>query len=75
MWNIFIYQSSDINYSTIWGGHFIFEYYFPGARRGRYVLGAGLDIIRLDMDAGDTLSPMQSDFRLINGVSVAYKKH
>lgn len=71
-WNVFIYQSSDINYSTLWGGHLIFDYYIPGAGGNDFVLGAGFDFIRLDMDAGDQLSPVQTDFRLINNVYVLY---
>jgi hypothetical protein len=70
-WNVFIYQSSNINYSTIWGGHFIFDYYFDAAERHRNVIGAGFDFIRIDMDAGDNLDDI-SDFTLLNTISVPY---
>ena len=33
-WNTFLYQSSDINYSNLWGGHFIFDLYLGVRERG-----------------------------------------
>jgi hypothetical protein len=70
-WNAFVYHSPDVNYSTIWGGHFIFDYYFAGDRLGKYVAGAGIELIRIDMDAGDNIMPLQ-DFTLTNTVTVPY---
>jgi hypothetical protein len=70
-WNLFVYQSSDINYSTLWGGHFIFDYYFGGRGRAKYVAGAGLEIISLDMDAGSHIDGL-SDFKLENSIYIPY---
>jgi hypothetical protein len=70
-WNLFVYQSSDINYATLWGGHFIFDYYFGVRGRAKYVAGTGIEFIRLDMDAGSKISPL-SDFRLENTILIPY---
>ena len=72
-WNTFIYQSSDINYSTLWGGHFIFDFYFGVREHGKFVVGTGIEYIRLDMDAGDSLSPL-TDFELLNNIIVPYAR-
>ena len=70
-WNVFIYQSSDINYSTLWGGHFIFDYYFGKRSRGKYVVGTGIEFIGLDMDAGNNIAgPL--DFKLLNNIIIPY---
>ena len=26
-WNAFVYNSEDLNYSSLWGSHFIYDYY------------------------------------------------
>jgi hypothetical protein len=72
-WNTFIYQSSDINYSILWGGHFIFDLYFGVRERGKFVVGAGIEFIRLDMDAGDNISPL-TDFELLNNIIIPYAR-
>ncbi len=70
-WNTFIYQSSDINYSTLWGGHFIFDYYVGKREGGKYLIGAGVELIRLDMDAGNNISGL-SNFQLVNNIFIPY---
>ena len=70
-WNTFLYQSSDINYSTLWGGHFIFDLYLGVQERGKYVIGAGIEYIRLDMDAADNITGL-NDFELLNNIIVPY---
>ena len=70
-WNVFISQASDINYSTMWGGHFIFDYYFDVAEKHRNVIGAGFEFIRIDMDAGSKIAPL-TDFTLLNAISIPY---
>ena len=72
-WNTFIYQSSDINYSTLWGGHFIFDLYWGVREQGKFVAGTGIEYIRLDMDAGDNISPL-TDFELLNNIIVPYAR-
>lgn len=69
--NVFLYQSSDINYSGLWGFHFIFDYYYDVSDKNKNVAGVGLDYIGLDMDAGNNLTPL-SDFKLRNNVYVPY---
>jgi hypothetical protein len=70
-WNLFVYQSSDINYSTLWGGHFILDYYFGVRGRAKYVAGTGIEFIHLDMNAGSNITGL-SDFRLENTVLIPY---
>jgi hypothetical protein len=70
-WNAFVYHSPDVNYSKLWGGHFIFDAYFGNNLRGKYLLGAGIEIISLDMDAADEIFPLQ-DFTLTNTITVPY---
>lgn len=66
-WNAFVYQASDINYSTLWGGHFVFDYYLGPRGKRDWVIGAGFEIVSLDMDAGDEIAPLL-DFKLSNSV-------
>lgn len=72
-WNTFIYQSSDINYSTLWGGHFIFDLYFGVRERGKFVVGSGIEYIRLDMDAGAKIAPL-ANFELLNNIIIPYAR-
>ena len=72
-WNTFLYQASDINYSMLWGGHFIFDYYFGVQERGKFVVGTGIEYIRLDMDAGANLPPL-TNFELLNNIIVPYAR-
>jgi hypothetical protein len=72
-WNAFVYQSSNINFSSMWGGHFIFDYYLGPAEGGKYLLGAGVELIRIDMDAGSSIVPL-TKFTLTNTVVVPYAR-
>ncbi|HEX9935206.1 MAG TPA: hypothetical protein VGB38_08425 [bacterium] len=72
-WNAFVYQSSDINYSTLWGGHFIFDRYFCADERGKWVVGGGVEYLRIDMKAGGNIKPM-TDFRLLNSLFIPYAR-
>jgi hypothetical protein len=54
--NTFLYHSADINYSQLWGGHLIGDFYVLSDRLGKVAVGAGLEVIRLDTDAGDAES-------------------
>jgi len=69
--NSFVYHSKDLNYSSLWGGHLIYDHYFGVSTAGKYVLGSGFDFILLDMDADDSISPLQ-DFNLTNNIYVTY---
>jgi opacity protein-like surface antigen len=54
--NTFLYHSADINYSQFWGGHLIGDFYVLSDRLGKVAVGAGLEVLRLDTDAGDAES-------------------
>ncbi len=58
--NVFVYHSADINYSQLWGVHLIGDVYVWSDPLGKAALGAGLDMLRLDMDAGDNIVPLKS---------------
>jgi len=71
-WNVFVYHSADLNYSTVLGGHFIFDFYFgPDDWGGKFLVGAGIELMRFDMDAGDQIAPLQ-DFTQAMTVTVPY---
>ena len=70
-WNIFLYHAPDVNYSVLWGGHLIFDYYFGVRDAGKWVVGGGLEIIRLDMDAGDEIEGLDN-FTLLNNIYVPF---
>jgi hypothetical protein len=59
-WNAFVYQASDINYSTLWGGHFIFDYYTLSSGRGKFVIGTGVECLRIKMDADGHIAPLKN---------------
>jgi hypothetical protein len=72
-WNAFVYQSSDINYSTLWGGHFVFDRYFSARERGKWVVGGGMEYLRIDMKAGSNIKPL-TDFKLLNNLYIPYTR-
>jgi len=71
--NVFGYQVSDVIYSTIWGAHAIVDYYFDVTERSKNVVGVGSEIVAMDMDAKDNISPYTS-FKLTNNVTVLYAR-
>jgi hypothetical protein len=72
-WNAFIYQSSNINYSTIWGGHFIFDYYIPSGEQNKFVVGGGVEYIHINMDADSSIYPLKN-MKLLNDVYIPYAR-
>ena len=54
-WNVFIYGSKDINYSDIWGGNAIADYYMKINDHSKWVLGAGTEYMLISMGAGPKL--------------------
>jgi len=50
-WNAFVYNSEDLNYSSLWGTHFIFDYYLGIKKNSKYVIGAGMEFLKMDTDA------------------------
>jgi hypothetical protein len=75
-WNAFVYQSSDVNFSTLWGGHFIYDRYFRAGGRGKWVAGGGAEVLRIDMNAGSRIAPAGlpalSGFTLLNNLFIPY---
>jgi hypothetical protein len=65
--NFFLYQSSDINYSDIWGFHFLFDWYYDVQENQKNVIGVGTEYIGIKMDAGSNI-PGLTDFQLTNNV-------
>jgi hypothetical protein len=72
-WNAFAYYSPDVNYSTLWGGHFIVDFYPIGDFLGKYLVGAGVEVIRIDMDAGNNIKPLEG-FTLTNTILLPYAR-
>lgn len=81
-WNAFAYYSPDVNYSTLWGGHFIVDFYPIGDFLGKYLVGAGVEVIRIDMDAGNNIKVLAGpppattleDFTLTNTILIPYAR-
>ena len=61
--NAFVYHSADINYSQLWGGHLIGDFYVLSDPLGKAAVGAGLEVLSLDNDAGDAVAGV-TDFKL-----------
>jgi hypothetical protein len=49
-WNLFLYNSDNINESDLWGGHLIADKYFKKTDAGKYVAGIGIDSLNLSSD-------------------------
>jgi hypothetical protein len=72
--NAFVYHSADINYSQLWGGHLIGDFYVWSNRLGKAAVGAGFEVISLDMDgAVGEILPV-STFQLPLKVYVPYAR-
>jgi hypothetical protein len=70
-WNVFLYRSDHINYSNIFGSHFIIDYTIPYRPLGQKVLiGTGFDYIQIDTEG--EVSPVLSDFQMKNRVYAPY---
>jgi hypothetical protein len=65
--NFFLYGSSNVNYSNIWGFHFLFDWYYDVQENQKNVIGIGTEYIRINMNAGDAFVPL-TDFTLTNNV-------
>jgi len=71
--NAFVYHSADINYSQLWGGHLIADFYVWSNPLGKAAVGAGIEVISLGTHAGDVLPPV-SDFNMPLTVFVPYAR-
>jgi len=71
--NAFIYHSADINYSQLWGGHLIGDFYVWSNPLGKAAVGAGVEVISLGTHAGDVLAGV-FDFNMPLTVFVPYAR-
>ena len=65
-WNTFIYNSEDLNYSSLWGTHFIFDYYLGVKENSKYVIGAGMEFLTMTTET-DEIFPF-SNFELSQNI-------
>lgn len=70
-WNAFAYFAPDVNYSSTFGGHFIYDRYFGPDRHGKFVAGLGLEALSVDMDAGNAIVPLE-DLNMKTTVLIPY---
>ncbi|MCK5762442.1 MAG: hypothetical protein KAH16_06055, partial [Candidatus Izimaplasma sp.] len=52
-WNAFVYNSEDLNYSSLWGTHFIFDYYLGVKENSKYVIGSGFEYLRMKTEVDE----------------------
>ena len=65
-WNVFVYNSEDLNYSSLWGTHFIFYYYLVVKENSKYVIGAGMEFLKMNTETSEII-PF-SDFELSQNI-------
>lgn len=65
--NAFYYSASDINYSGVTGLHLNFDYYLKPSKAGKWVAGAGLEDLDINMSAGGNIAGLSS-FEMDNNV-------
>jgi len=64
--NAFLYQSTNINYSDIWGGHLSGDRYLLPGKIGELVAGGGAEYLFINTNAGDNIIPLQSFLQKFN---------
>ena len=57
--NMFLYHAPDVNYATLWGLHSNVDFYFDIGPLRNLVVGGGLELLTLDIDAGDNVDVVQ----------------
>ena len=65
--NVFLYHAPDVNYASLWGLHSNLDFYFNAGPVQNLVAGGGLELITINIDAGDNVEPLQ-DFELQTSV-------
>jgi hypothetical protein len=63
-WNVFAYYAPDVNYTSTIGGHLIYDRYFGHSSSGKFLVGAGLETMRMNMDAGTNLGTDSFDMKM-----------
>ena len=70
--NTFLYYSPEVNDSRIFGGHLNADLYFDVQPRTKNAVGAGLELIRIDMELPDEDADPLTGFTLENSVTAVY---
>lgn len=65
--NAFFYRAPDVNYSSVKGLHLNLDFYYKPTAAGKWVAGAGLESLNIDMSAGRNIPPLNA-FDLDNDV-------
>lgn len=71
--NAFVYRAPDVNYSRVKGLHLNLDFYYKPTAAGKWVAGAGLESLNIDMSAGGNIAGL-SAFDLDNTVSFYYAR-
>lgn len=69
--NVFLYGAPNVNYSDVTGLHGNFDYYLKPTAAGKWVAGAGLENLNIDMKAGSHIARFSS-FDMDNTVLFYY---
>lgn len=62
-WNVFLYQTPEINYSRLWGINFIYDRYFGGDAKN--VIGVGANYFEMTL-AGEDISTPEGNLDAMN---------
>jgi len=69
--NAFYYRAPNINFSDVTGLHLNFDYYLKPSEAGKWVAGAGLEDLNINMSAGRHIAGLKS-FDMDNDVRFYY---
>jgi len=59
-WNAFLYYAPEVNYTRVLGGHFIYDRYLGPDWHGKFVVGAGLEAMHNELDAGSNIEGLSA---------------
>lgn len=71
--NAFVYRAPEVNYSRVKGLHLNLDFYYKPVAAGKWVAGAGLESLNIDMSAGNKI-PSMTSFDMDNTVSFYYAR-
>ncbi|TVQ35692.1 MAG: hypothetical protein EA384_15885 [Spirochaetaceae bacterium] len=54
--NMFVYHAPDVNYASLWGLHSNLDFYVTLGLLRNMVIGGGLELISITIDAGDNIT-------------------
>jgi hypothetical protein len=58
--NVFLYHAPDVNFSKLWGFHSNLDFYFSIGEIDNLVIGGGLELISIHMDAQNEIPGLQN---------------